>query len=140
MVPHAHDTYLDQTLSRGVSGMLLYVGSLCGGAVIAWRRFRRRPSEQSLLPAILLTWLALTGVAESTPLDPYLPTILAYSCLVKVCLIEGSEEETDSHFGDEIIHGMPRPKSLVVSSSTRRDLSDPETFPPGRLRRRTTVL
>ncbi|HEY4354137.1 MAG TPA: O-antigen ligase family protein [Acidobacteriaceae bacterium] len=108
MVPHAHDTYLDQTLSLGVVGMLLYVGMLLGGAITAWRRHRRNPSETSLYPAILLTWLALTGVAESVPLDPYLPTLLAYTCIVKMCMIEGSEGEADNLYGDELIHGLPR--------------------------------
>src|SRR6201999_3749656 len=76
MVPHAHDTYLDQTLSLGVIGMVLYVGMLWGGAIIGWWRYRSNPSETSLYSPILLTWLALTGIAESVPLDPYLPTLL----------------------------------------------------------------
>ncbi len=139
MVPHAHDTYLDQTLSLGVVGMLLYIGLLGGGAVMAWRRFLRKPSEQSLLPPILLTWVALTGIAESVPVDPYLPTLLAYTCLVKMCLVEGSEDETDSHFGDEIVHGLPSPTarpSELLNPARVVGLGMPASPP----RRRMTVL
>ncbi len=100
IVPHAHDTYLDETLALGLVGALLYAGALWSGAVIAWRRYRSRPGAVSLLPALLLTWLAVTGVAESVPLDPYLPSMLAYGCLLKMCLVEGSEEEEDWIFGD----------------------------------------
>ena len=95
IVPHAHDTYLDEGLALGLVGALLYAGALWGGVVIAWQRYRRRASAISLLPALLLTWLAVTGLAESLPLDPYLPTMLAYGCLLKMCLVEGSEEEED---------------------------------------------
>jgi exopolysaccharide production protein ExoQ len=110
MVPHAHDTYLDQTLSLGLVGMVLYMGTLWGGCAVAWVRFRRNPSESSLLPAILLTWLSLTGIAESTPLDPYLPTMLAYSCVVRMCMVKGAEEETEAGYdAGEIIHGLPHP-------------------------------
>ncbi len=139
MVPHAHDTYLDQTLSLGVIGMLLYAGLLWGGAAMAWYRFKRRPSEQSLLPAVLLTWVAFTGVAESVPLDPYLPTLLAYSCLVKMSLVEGSEEETDTHFGDEIVHGLPSVASIPPPPEERpgRSIAAMPSVPP---RRRMTVL
>ena len=139
MVPHAHDTYLDQTLSLGVVGMLLYFGLLWGGAIMAWLRFKRRPSEQSLLPAVLLTWVALTGVAESVPLDPYLPTLLAYTCLVKMCLIEGSEEETDTYFGDEIIHGLPAqtPAAAHVEEPQSRPAPVIASIPP---RNRMSVL
>ena len=138
MVPHAHDTYLDQTLSLGVVGMLLYIGLLWGGAGMAWRRFKRKPSSQSLYPALLLTWVALTGIAESVPVDPYLPTLLAYTCLVKMSMVEGSEEETDAHFGDEIIHGLPNLRSLPAQPDPLPvQAKEPGLVPA---RRRLTVL
>ena len=96
MVPNAHDTYLDQTLSLGLVGAFLYTAMLWGGCVLAWRRNSREQSAESLLPAILLTWLSLTSVAESVPLDPYLPSLLAYTCLIKMAMAEGSERETDA--------------------------------------------
>jgi O-antigen ligase len=108
VVPNAHDTYLDQTLSLGAVGAVLYAGMLWGAIFVAWRRYFRDRSETSLMPALLLTWLALTGVAESAPLDPYLPTILAYSCIAKMCLVEGSESESDRlQRKDKIIGGVP---------------------------------
>ena len=107
IVPHAHNTYLDETLSLGLVGVLLYAGVLWGSAWIAWRRYRAAPDPASLLPAILLTWLALTGLAESVPLDPYLPTLLAYACLVKMCLAQGSESEGDAELeAGQIIGGL----------------------------------
>lgn len=108
MVPHAHDTYLDQTLSLGVVGMLLYMALLWGASAVAWGRYRRSPSETTLLPAVLLTWLSLTGVAESTPLDPYLPTLIAYTCIIKMCMAEGSEAENEAgQASDAILLGLP---------------------------------
>lgn len=110
LVPHAHNTYLDQTLSLGVVGAVLYTGTLIGGCVVAWRRFRRRPDESSLLPALLLTWLALLSLTESVPVAPNLPTLIAYSCLVKLCMVEGSETELDLRLPPgRIISGLPLP-------------------------------
>jgi exopolysaccharide production protein ExoQ len=107
IVPHAHNTYLDEMLALGLVGVLLYAAAVWSGAVVAWRRYRAVPGAAALLPAILLTWLALTGVAESVPLDPYLPTMLAYACLVKMCLTEGSEAESDAGLeAGEIIGGL----------------------------------
>ena len=100
IVPHAHNTYLDQVLSLGVVGALLYMAVLWSGCAVAWRRYLRRPEPAGLLAALLLTWIVLEGVAESVPLDPYLPTMLAYACLVKMCLAEGSEAESDAWLGD----------------------------------------
>ena len=106
-VPHAHNTYLDQALSMGVVGLLLYAGMMVGGVVIAWRRYRRGDSAAALFVAVMLTWLALEGVAESVPLDPYLPTLLAYACIVKVCMMEGREAESDAWLGEgEIVGGL----------------------------------
>jgi O-antigen ligase len=93
-VPHAHNTYLDQTLSLGFPGALLYLISVWGAAIVAWRRHHRARSAESLLPAVVLTWLALTGIAESVPLDPYLPTMIAYTCAIKMMMLEGSEAAT----------------------------------------------
>jgi len=106
-VPHAHNTYLDQALSMGVVGLLLYAGMMVGAVVIAWRRYKRDDSAVSLFVAVMLTWLALEGIAESVPLDPYLPTLLAYVCIVKICMVEGSEAESDAWLGEgEIVGGL----------------------------------
>lgn len=108
MVPHAHNTYLDQTLSLGVAGALLYASVLLGGCISAWRRYLRHRSESNLLPAQLLTWLALLSMTESMPLSPYLPTMIAYSCLVKLCMREGSEADADTALGPgEILGPLP---------------------------------
>jgi len=90
-VPHAHNTYLDQALSLGVVGAALYAAMVWSAVVLAWRRYRRDSSAASLFAAVLLTWLALEGLAESVPLDPYLPTLLAYACIAKMCMAEGSD-------------------------------------------------
>lgn len=92
-VPHAHNTYLDQVLTLGLPGGLLYLAFVLGAAALAWRRYRRAASREAMLAAVLLTWLLLEGVAESVPLDPYLPTMLAYACAVKMCLARGSDDE-----------------------------------------------
>lgn len=139
MVPHAHDTYLDQTLSLGVVGMLLYMAMLWGGAVTGWKRYRKNPSETSLYPAILLTWLALTGIAESVPLDPYLPTLLAYTCIVKMCMIEDSEGEKDDLYRGELIHGLPRvPVVAAIAPVQSEKPAKPEG--PRRLPARSTAF
>ena len=44
-------------------------------------------------------------VAESVPLDPYLPTMLAYACIVKMCMAEGSERESDEGRDTRLIVG-----------------------------------
>lgn len=94
MVPHAHNTYLDQTLSLGVVGAALYAFTVIGGGVIGWKRYRHRPSERTLLPPLLLTWLALLSLTESAPVSPYLPTLIAYACIVKLAMEEGSDDAT----------------------------------------------
>jgi exopolysaccharide production protein ExoQ len=104
-VPNAHNTYLDQWLSLGVVGAVLYCLSLWGGCAIAWQRHRRERTPESLLAALLLTWLCLEGLAESVPLDPYLPTMLGYACLLKMCLsMEGDVPETDEA---HLVQGLP---------------------------------
>jgi O-antigen ligase len=95
MVPNAHNTYLEQVLSVGLVGSFLYTLMLVGGAVIAWRRNRVEQTAESLMPAILLTWLALTSLAEAVVLDPYLPTLLAYSCIARMAMQQGSEAASD---------------------------------------------
>lgn len=112
MVPHAHNTYLDQMLSLGVIGSFLYASTLIGGCIVAWRRYRRRPDESSLLPALLLTWLVMLSLTESTPVSPYLPTLIAYSCIVKLCMVEGSESESDLRLEAGNIFS-PLPSSFV---------------------------
>ncbi|MGI4830571.1 MAG: O-antigen ligase family protein [Janthinobacterium lividum] len=115
MVPHAHNTYLDQMLSLGAVGSFLFASTLIGGCVVAWRRYRRRPDESSLLPALLLTWLAILSLTESTPVSPYLPTLIAYSCLVKLCMVEGSEAEWDTQISAGDIFS-PLPAHLTAGS------------------------
>jgi len=90
-VPHAHNTYLDQALSLGVFGAALYAAMVWSAAIIAWRRYRADKSAENLFAAVMLTWLALEGLAESVPLDPYLPTLLAYACVAKMCMAPLSE-------------------------------------------------
>jgi exopolysaccharide production protein ExoQ len=90
-VPHAHNTYLDQALSLGVFGALLYAAMVWSAVVVAWRRYFADNSAGSLLAAVLLTWLALEGLAESVPLDPYLPTLLAYACIAKMCMTDSEQ-------------------------------------------------
>ena len=120
-VPHAHESYLDQTLSLGVVGSTLYAICVWSGAVIAWRRYRRTRSAADLLPATLITWLALEGFAESVPLDPYLPSMLAYACIVKMCMAEGSETESDIWVGEGEIVGGLAPESLRALPAPARD-------------------
>lgn len=117
IVPHAHNTFLDQTLSLGVVGALLYAGMMLGALAESWRRYRRRGTETDLLPAMLLTWIVMISMSESAPLDPYLPSMLAYIAVVKMCLVEGSEAESDDALGPRaIVSGLPR------AGATTRDL------------------
>jgi exopolysaccharide production protein ExoQ len=122
MVPHAHDTYLDETLSLGVIGAALYIAMLFGALVVAWKRYRKNPTETDLLPALLLTWMALTSLVESIPVDPYLPSMLAYVCIVKMCMTEGSEAESDVWMEPEEIIGGLTPQMLQRSSAETQAL------------------
>jgi O-antigen ligase len=115
IVPHAHNTYLDQALSLGIVGMLLYMAALWSACTIAWRRYREDRSAGSLLAGVLLSWIALEGVAESVPLDPYLPTMLAYACLVKMCMLQGSEAESDVSLTPGQVIGGWSPDEAVAS-------------------------
>jgi len=121
-VPHAHNTYLDQALSLGVFGALLYAAMVWSAVVVAWRRFRKDNSPESLLAAVLLTWLALEGLAESVPLDPYLPTLLAYACIAKMCMAEGSEDSVDNEPEPEPLRerlAASRPRELLLQGRGR---------------------
>ncbi len=104
-VPTGHDTYLDQWLSLGFVGLVFFAVSLWGACILAWRRDRRERSPESLFAALLLTWLCLESVAETVPLDPYLPSMLAYTCLVKMCLLPGSEPPIVE--SAPIVQGLP---------------------------------
>ncbi len=109
MVPHAHNTYLDQMLSLGIVGAFLYACMLIGGCAIAWQRFRASPDGSTLLPALLLSWLVLLSLTESTPVSPYLPTLIAYACIAKLCMEEGSEAESDRALAPgRILTGFPQ--------------------------------
>ena len=85
-VPNAHNTYLDQQLSSGVFGLLLFTGMFWGGVVLAWVRFKKRPAAETLLPAAVLTWLVVTSFVETVPVDPFMPTLLAYVFLAQLML------------------------------------------------------
>jgi len=123
-VPHAHNTYLDQTLSLGFVGSLLYASFLWTACFLSWKRYRRNRTASNLFAAVLLSWLAMEGVAESVPLDPYLPSLLAYTCAVKMCLIEGTEEESDRYLGkDEVVGGLS-PASIESLPPERRAEAD----------------
>jgi exopolysaccharide production protein ExoQ len=114
VVPHAHNSYLDQLLSLGPVGCLLFTGTLFGACTVAWSRYRRQQGETALFSALLLTWLGLLSLTESVPLAPYLPTLIAYSCVVKMCMQDGpkydnivrSERRWRSH---AVVGCSPRP-------------------------------
>jgi O-antigen ligase len=89
-VPNAHNTYLDQELSVGIPGVILYTVVLWGGLFVAWRRYRRNRCAETLLAPIMLTWLVITTFAESLPLDPFLPTFLVYVLLAQTLMPEGA--------------------------------------------------
>ena len=111
MVPHAHNTYLDQTLSLGVVGSALYTFTLIGGCVVGWKRYKCQPSERSLLPPLLLTWLALLSLTESAPISPYLPTLIAYACIVKLAMEPGSDDLVRAELtSGEVLPVIPRPR------------------------------
>ncbi len=115
MVPHAHNTYLDQTLSLGFVGAALYAFTLLGGCVVAWRRYRRNPTESTLLPALLLTWMALLSLTESAPISPYLPTLIAYSCIVKLAMEENSDAAVSPEIAaGEVLPALPRTKGRTT--------------------------
>ena len=91
VVPHAHNTYLDQTLSLGMVGAGLFTGTILGSCFVAWRRYRRQRTGLTLMPALLVSWLVLLSFTESIPVAPYLPTLLAYSCVLKMCMRENTQ-------------------------------------------------
>ena len=130
MVPHAHNTYLDQTLSLGVVGAALYTSTLIGGCFVAWRRYRQRPSERTLLPPLLLTWLALLSLTESAPISPYLPTLIAYTCLVKLAMEEGSDDSaTPQTASGEVLAVRGRSKQGGAAGAGRDSaVTNPPSF------------
>ena len=99
VVPHAHNTYLDEVLSLGVVGGVLYAGTLVGACTVAWKRYRRLPEPFQLLPVLLLAWILLLSLTESLPLTPYLPTLLAYSCVARMCMREIRNETKEPGLG-----------------------------------------
>jgi exopolysaccharide production protein ExoQ len=115
-VPHAHNTYLDQALSLGVFGALLYFAMVWSAVVVAWGRYRKDSSADNLLAAVLLTWLALEGLAESVPLDPYLPTLLAYACIAKMCMTATGDE-----VAVEEVESTPEPRRRGLTASYSRE-------------------
>jgi len=98
-VPNAHNTYLDQELSVGIPGVILYTAVLWGVLFVTWKRYRRNPCAETLLGPIMITWLVITTFAESLPLDPFLPTFLVYVLLAQALMPEGAaiaEMETEA--------------------------------------------
>jgi exopolysaccharide production protein ExoQ len=89
-VPHAHNTYLDETLSLGLVGAFLYLCMVLGACWTAWHRALVRNDRSTLVPALFLTWLVLLSFSESIPLAPNLPTLIAYAFVAKMCLAENS--------------------------------------------------
>jgi exopolysaccharide production protein ExoQ len=95
-VPNAHDTYLDQVIILGWPGGLLYTATVLCAVSIAWRRYRQAYTPADLLNALLLTWMALLSTAESTPLEPHLPTLMAYVALLRMCLRQQPANEQNN--------------------------------------------
>lgn len=90
-VPNGHNTFIDQVLSVGFVGFALYATVFVGSLIRAWGRYRRSRSPEALLGAVLLSWLFLTSLLEAVPLDPFLPTFLAYVFLAKGLMPEGTD-------------------------------------------------
>ena len=109
VVPHAHNTYLDQTLSLGLVGAFLYAAMLLGACGTAWKRFYKSRNELALFPALLLTWLALLSLTESIPVAPCLPTLIAYACIVRLCI---SDEPKGKALADAVLK-QPSPFSAL---------------------------
>ncbi len=118
-VPHAHDTYLDQTIVLGVVGGSLYTVMMVSALVVSWRRYARVRSNGNLLNAALLTWLVLLSTTESTPLEPNQPTILVYAAVIRMCLTEDSVDGADTPEDDDILQGIPRPAVLADFATVR---------------------
>jgi exopolysaccharide production protein ExoQ len=121
VVPNAHNIYLDETLSAGIAGAILYATLLWGSLAISWSRYRRNPAAETLFPFALLAWIFITGWVESIPLDPFLPTFLAYVCLAQCMLPESPFRPPTAPKLDQIDRrgGIPRrPQTLTVQSLT----------------------
>lgn len=103
-VPNGHNTFLDQELSVGLVGLMLFAAVLLGCLIRAWRRYLRRPIPETLLPAIVLTWLLLTSLLESVPLDPFLPTFLAYVFLAQCLMPEGAATDGEAFLTPDPAH------------------------------------
>ena len=111
-VPNAHNTYLDQVLILGWPGGVLYTGILFAAVVLAWRRYRAGRTPGDLLNALLLTWMAMLSTAESTPLEPHLPTLMAYVALVRMCCTQtlpGAESTGDEPILERLVEASSSP-------------------------------
>ena len=125
VVPHAHNTYLDQTLSLGLVGAFLYAAMLLGACATAWRRFYKSRNELALFPALLLTWLALLSLTESIPVAPCLPTLIAYACIVRLCVTDEPKRNTLAESVSRQPSPLPaqrrrRPSPIAVLSGQAR--------------------
>ena len=110
-VPNAHNTYLDQVLILGWPGGALFTAILLTGVFLAWHRYRAQRTPANLLNALLLTWMTLLGTAESTPLEPHLPTLMAYIALLRMCLAQpapGNDSSGDAPILEGPLH-IPAP-------------------------------
>ncbi len=115
-VPNAHDTYLDQVLILGWPTGILFTGILLTAVTLAWQRYRHARTPDDLLNAVLLTWMALLSTAESTPLEPHLPTLMAYIALLRMCL---SQQHLDYAPDDPIVEGLlPSRDSVPATART----------------------
>ncbi len=62
----AHNGYIDLAIDVGLIGVFLFVLMVGRGMARAVRQFRRRPTPANLWPLILLCFIALYNVTEST--------------------------------------------------------------------------
>ncbi len=59
------------------------------------------------MSAIVLTWLFLTSLLESVPLDPFLPTFLGYVFLAQCLMPEDAATEGEGFLTPGAAQAMP---------------------------------
>ncbi len=119
VVPNAHNTYLDQTLSLGFVGAFLYASTLWGACAVAWKRYRQDASAERFFAAALLFWVAALSLTESLPVTPFLPTLIAYACVVKMCMIEPPEAKSAQVVEDAEPQPLPLRKPTTTGQGCR---------------------
>ncbi len=127
-VPNAHDTYLDQVIILGWPGGIFYAAILLSAVAMAWHRYRHGRTPADLLNALLLTWMALLSTSESTPLEPHLPTLMAYIALVRMCLAQ-PEPNADSSGDEPILEGLPPATPLPQKAAVNMPRQSLPPFP-----------